>query len=356
MSQAIDPERVDEFSGRLLQHFNGAAITQLLSVGRQTGLFDTLAGLKPSTCEEIADASGLNERYLREWLNGLVVAGILEFDADVRTYSLPPEHAACLTTAAGLRNMTPMARLFPMLGAAELDVIRSFSEGGGVPYSKYRGFTDVMAERSGQRFDALLLDHVLPAVPGLISKLKQGIDVADVGCGSGHAVNLMAEAFPNSRFTGYDFSENAVESAIKESARLGLANTEFVASDAASLEMTHSFDFVTTFDAIHDQARPRKALQAVFNSLRPGGIYLMVEPSGSGSVESDIGDPLAIFKYTVSLMHCMTVSLSLDGDGLGTMWGEPQARAFLKEAGFSEVDKKKVDGDALNDYFIALKS
>lgn len=350
----IDKARAQEFAGRFLGHMNGAAIAQLSSIGHRTGLFDTLATLKPSTSAEIARASGLNERYVREWLNGMVVARIVTFAPRGRRYSLPPEHAASLTRQAGARNIATMSLFFPMLGTVEPEVVRSFKAGGGVPYSAYAGFHALMAERSAQRMDGALLTKVVPA-SGMLGRLRKGIDVLDVGCGSGHAINLLGQAFPNSRFVGYDFSADAIKAARAESKRLSLTNTEFEVKDTARFSAPGRFDLITAFDAIHDQASPRRVLANISRSLREGGMFLMVEPAGTGSVETDIDDPLAIFKYTVSVMHCMTVSLAFDGEGLGTMWGRRQALALLKEAGFGKVRVKKIEGDVLNSYYFARK-
>lgn len=353
-NQELDAARAREFAGHFLGLMNGAAIAQLTSIGHQTGLLDTLGRLKPSTSVQIARAAGLNERYVREWLNGMVVGRIVEYAARTGRYSLPAEHAACLTRAAGLKNMATMSLFFPMLGTVEPRVIKSFRQGGGVPYSAYRGFQKLMAERSAQRQDHLLLSKTLPAV-GIVDRLKRGIDVADIGCGSGHAINLMAAAFPNSRFTGYDFAADGIRAARAESRRLKAMNTRFEVMDTAQLPDGRRFDFVTAFDAIHDQAEPRRVLANISRLLRDGGLFLMVDTAGTSRVENDMDDPLAIFKYTVSVMHCMTVSLALGGEGLGTMWGKEKALELLKEAGFGKVAVQQIEGDVLNSYYIARK-
>jgi ubiquinone/menaquinone biosynthesis C-methylase UbiE len=196
----------------------------------------------------------------------------------------------------------------------------------------------------------------LPLIPGIIDRLKLGIDVLDIGCGQGHAINVMARAYPNSRFTGYDFSEEGVAAGQKEASEWGLANSRFVAKDVATMAEAAAYDLITVFDAIHDQARPADVLAGVSRALRPGGAFLMVDIAASSNLEENLDHPLGPMMYAVSTSHCMTVSLALNGAGLGTMWGDQLARSMLRDAGFTEVDKKSVEGDIMNAYYICSKA
>jgi hypothetical protein len=209
----VDGARAEEFAGKMVGVLNDAMLALMTSIGHQTGLFDAMAGMPPSTSEEVADAADLNERYVREWLGAMTVGGVVEYDPAAKTYHLPREHAACLTRAAGPDNLANFTQVVPLLGAVEDGIIESFRNGGGVPYSKYPRFQKLMAELSAQDFDGLLIGATLPLVPGLIERLKSGVEAADIGCGQGHAVNLMAKEFPKSRFAGYDFSEEGIEAA-----------------------------------------------------------------------------------------------------------------------------------------------
>ena len=355
-TEQLDPAKAAAFAGQMIGILNGAALTGMVSIGHQTGLFDTMAGLPPSTSEQIAKAATLNERYVREWLGAMVTGRIAEYDPAKGTYRLPAEHAALLTRAAGPNNMSALAQWFPEIGLVERQVIESFRNGGGVPYSAYPRFQQLMMEESAQIFDATLIDVTLPLVPGLVDRLKQGIDAADIGCGAGHAINLMARAFPKSRFAGYDFSEEGIAIGKTEAKQMGLANSRFEAQDVAKLDGSEQFDLITVFDAIHDQAQPRKVLKNIYNLLRPGGVFLCVDVAASSNLAENMDHPLAPFLYTVSTMHCMTVSLALNGEGLGTVWGEQKARELLAEAGFADIEVKRVEGDILNNYYIARKS
>ncbi|MDQ3574707.1 MAG: class I SAM-dependent methyltransferase, partial [Actinomycetota bacterium] len=321
----------------------------------RAGLFDAMASLPPATSAQIADAAGLDERYVREWLGAMTTGGIVDHDPGAMTFVLPPERAAWLTRAAGPENLALQAQYVGLLGQVEDQVLDCFHHGGGVPYAEYPRFQALMAEDSGTVHDATLIHVTLPLVPGLVERLQDGIDVADVGCGSGHAVNLMAGAFPASRFVGFDLSDTGIAAATAEARRQALPNARFEKRDASTLDGSQQFDFVTTFDAVHDQARPDLVLGGIASSLRPDGVYLCVDVTASSALADNISHPLAPFLYTISCMHCMTVSLAAGGMGLGTMWGEQKARQMLADAGFSSVELKHVEGDILNTYYIATK-
>jgi ubiquinone/menaquinone biosynthesis C-methylase UbiE len=351
----LDQVKKDAFAAKMVGVLNGAILALMTSIGRQTGLFEAMAALPPSTSDEIAKSAGLDERYVREWLGAMVTGGIIEYDAPAHTYVLPREHAAVLTRAAGARNMARFMQYIPMLAEVEPDVIHSFRHGGGVPYERFPHFQALMAESSGLRFDHLLLQKVVP-LAGVGGALERGIDVLDIGCGQGHAVNLLARAFPKSRFTGYDFSEAGVAAARQEAEALANANVTFGARDVAALGETERYDLITAFDVIHDQARPHDVLGEVSRALRADGTFLMVDVRASSHLQDNVGHPLGPFLYGMSTMHCMTVSLALGGAGLGTAWGEQKALSMLREAGFGSVDVHRLGpDDPLNNYYVARK-
>jgi SAM-dependent methyltransferase len=345
----------EQFAERIAGALDSASLAILLSIGHQTRLLDTMAELPAATSSQIADAAGLDERYVREWLGGITAARVVDYDATAQTYALPRAHAAVLTRAAGPDNLARIAQFIPLLGEVEQQVVGCFRTGGGLPYSAYPRFHAIMAEQSGEVFDAALVDVILPMADGLPGRLTEGADVADIGCGSGHSINVMAQAFPASRFTGIDFSDEGLATGRAEAQRLGLANASFVAEDVATLEVTDAYDVITVFDAIHDQAQPARVLANIHRALRPGGIFLMVDIKASSRLEDNIGAPMAPYLYTVSTMHCMSVSLGLDGAGLGTCWGRQLATSMLADAGFTDVDVREIDTDPLNFYYICRK-
>lgn len=351
-------ETTEEFTERITAAIDGASLTLLLSIGHQTGLLDTMAGMAPATSAQIADAAGLNERYVREWLAGMTTGRVVEYDPATASYSLPAQRAAVLTRAAGPDNLALVTLLVPVLAEVEQKIIGCFRAGGGLPYSEFPRFHALMAEQSGVVYDTALVDVVLPLVDGLVPRLRAGADVADFGCGSGHAINVMAQAFPASRFTGIDFSEQAIATGIREAAERGLANAAFESHNLADLDKASkkdAYDVITVFDAIHDQAQPARVLENIYRALRPGGVLLMADIKASSRLEENIGVPMSTYLYTTSLMHCMTVSLALDGAGLGTAWGTQLAVSMLGDAGFDDVRVAEIESDPINNYYIARK-
>ncbi len=337
---------------------DGASLALLLSIGHQTGLLDTMAGLAPATSAQIAEAAGLDERYVREWLAGMTTGHVVDYDADTATYSLPAHRAGVLTRAAGPDNLALVALFLPLLSEVEQQIIGCFREGGGLPYSEFPRFHTLMAEMSGAVYDSALVDVVLPLVDGLPERLRSGVDVADFGCGSGHAINVMARAFPASRFTGIDFSPEAIAAGIAEAARLGLTNASFESHNLAQLDAVsknEAYDVIMVFDAIHDLAHPARVLQNIYRALRPGGVFLMADIKASSRLEDNVGVPMSTYLYTTSLMHCMTVSLAADGAGLGAAWGTQLATSMLADAGFADVRVAEVESDPINSYYIARK-
>jgi len=351
----VDVARSEAFAGRMMDILNGAGLALMTSIGHQVGLFDAMASLPPSTSHQIAETAGLNERYVREWLGAMVTGGVVEYDPAAQSYALPPEHAAWLTRAAGTNNLALQAQMIPLLAQVEQPLLDCFRNGGGVPYSAFPRFQRLMAEDSATVHDAALVKTILPLVLGLPARLADGIEVADVGCGSGHAINLMARAFPMSRFTGYDFSEEGVQRGREEASRWGLVNAQFEARDVTDLGATECFDLITAFDSIHDQAQPARVLAGIEAALKPDGVFLMVDIGASSHVHENLEFPLAPLMYTTSCMHCMTVSLALGGAGLGAMWGEQTARTMLAEAGFGAVEVTRIEDDQFNAYYIASK-
>jgi 2-polyprenyl-3-methyl-5-hydroxy-6-metoxy-1,4-benzoquinol methylase len=241
----------------------------------------------------------------------------------------------------------------------EDDIVECFKNGGGVPYSRFTRFHEVMAEDSGQSVLSSLESHILPLVPGLIDRLGAGIRTLDAGCGRGRIVNRLAALYPRSRFVGLDLSADAITYARDEASRAGLDNVEFIAADLTDFDATAepgAFDFITTFDSVHDQARPLNVLTGIHRALKPDGVYLMQDISGTSHMHKDIDHPIGTFLYTISCMHCMTVSLAQGGEGLGAMWGEEKTREYLTRAGFRSITTHRLAHDIQNNWYVVTKS
>ena len=344
-----------DFPDRMLATLNAGALCLMLSIGHRTGLFDAIDDGVERTTAEMAEAAGLDERYVREWANALVTGDVLEHDPRTGRYRLPAERAAFLTRAAGADNVARGAQFVALLGSVEDDVVRCFQRGGGVPYTRFPRFHAVMAEESAETVLPALEPLILPLVPGLVDRLRRGIRVLDLGCGRGQALQRLAAAFPASRFEGRDLSEEVVGWANDRAASAGLANLRFVAEDLSEFQRTAlpgSFDLVTTFDAIHDQKEPANLLAGIARTLAADGVYLAQDIKGSSHVHRNVGQPLAPFLYTISCMHCMTVSLAQGGKGLGAMWGRELAETMLREAGFGSVEVHELPHDLINYYYV----
>lgn len=349
----LDQARVDAFAEKMLGVLNAGGLTLMLSIGHRTSLLDVLAEMPPATSAEIAEKAGLQERYVREWLGAMFTGGVIEYDPANRTYFLPREHAALLTRAAAPNNMAAPMQFFSVLGGVEDRIVDCFKNGGGVHYVHYNRFHEVMAEESAQTVVTALEEHILPLVPKLEDALRAGIDVLDVGCGSGRAMNLLASRFSNSRFAGFDFSEEAIARAQAEANSQGLTNTRFEVKDVSTIGQTDAYDLITAFDTIHDQAKPAHVLREIAAALRPTGTFLMQDIASSSHLHQNADHPLGSFLYSISCMHCMTVSLALGGAGLGTCWGEELACEMLKEAGFDNIKVQRLPHDIMNTYYVA---
>jgi SAM-dependent methyltransferase len=351
----IDEQAAEEFAGRLFELFTGATLSCLIDIGRRTGLFDA-AGRGPATSDELANRASLQERYVREWLGAMATAGIFEYEGSTATYWLPREHAACLS-GDGAENLSGVALLTTILAKQVPAVTEAFRHGGGVPYEAYvPEIHEALDALWGPIYAQLLVPAYLPLVPGLTERLAAGTRVADVGCGTGNALLVLASTFPASAFVGYDLDEAALDRARIAAAARGLTNVTFEHADAADLQVEHLFDVVFVFNSIHDQARPAAVLEQIHNALVPGGVFVMDEPRVSSRLEDNIGNPMAPFVYAVSTLHCLTVSLAADGAGLGTAWGEEVAVEMLGDAGFGPVQIHDAPGDPGNAVFVTSRS
>lgn len=356
MHQLSQPQS-EPFGDRLVEVLNHGALAVMISIGHRTGLFDTLDGLPPSTSHELARAAGLDERYVREWLGAMVTGGIVAIHTNggPPRFSLPGAHAASLTRRAGADNIGVFTQYVGLMGTVEDRILECFVKGGGVPYSDYGRFHEVMAEDSGQSVISSLFESILPLIPGINERLEQGIEVLDIGCGMGRALNLMARAYPRSRFTGYDLSEQAISAARAGAVEYALSNVRFEVRDLTTFDTDApdaGFDFITSFDAVHDQARPDRVLAGIYRAVKPDGVYLMQDIAASSEIQNNLDHPVGPLLYSVSTMHCMSVSLAQGGLGLGTMWGREKAQELLREAGFRHIEIHRLAHDFQNEYYV----
>jgi SAM-dependent methyltransferase len=350
----IDQQAAEEFAGRLFEMFTGGAITYLVDIGNRTGLFASAAD-GPATSVDLAARAGLEERYVREWLGAMVTSGIFEFEPSSGRYWLPREHAAALT-GDGVENLAPLAFFTTMLAKHVPAVADAFRDGGGVPFASYRPeILDAMDALWGPICNRLLVPETLPLAPGLTARLVAGCRVADVACGTGTALLVLASEFPASTFVGFDLDDEALARARASVDGSGLTNLSFERRDAATLTVDEPFDAVFVFNAIHDQAAPDAVLARIHAMLVDDGVLVLNEPCTSSLLEENLADPGAPFTYAVSTLHCLTVSLAEGGAGLGTAWGRQVALRMLAEAGFGAVAVHDAPGDPGNAVFVTHK-
>lgn len=357
---------MSNFAQKMTDILNYGALNLAMGIGYKNRIFDVLEDLnKPATVEEIAAASGLDFRYLREWLGIMATGGIIELsetpEAENR-YFLPPAHAAFLTRSAGSNNLGVYTQEIPLLTSCALDAVNNgFVTGEGIDFSRYPDFQQFMGQLADAKHQQVLIQHFLPSVDGgkLVERLTRGIAVCDLGCGEGVAVNLMAKAYPNSRFTGIDNHESAINEGRNAARKTGLSNVVYKNLDAAQLfgnkEFNEQFDYICAFDAIHDQSHPQAALKSIHYMLAPGGLFSMVDIKAGSNHKDNMDHPMGPFLYTVSLMHCMPVGLTDNGAGLGMMWGRQQAEAMLRQAGFDRIEILEMEHDGFNLHYLCRK-
>lgn len=345
-SATFDKQRAKDFTRRVIGDAAGAVTIHLCTLGERLGLFQDLAQNGPADADTFAARTDVDPRYAREWLEGLAAAGYLDYDPATQHFSLPPEHARPLAEDSHPLYQGAFWNLLTYSMAPLDQLVEAFRTGGGVPQSAFSPeLYKTMQRSSGLRYHNFLLQSWLPDMPDVVAMLERGVDVADIGCGRGTALTLMAEAYPQSRFVGYDAFPPQVEGANETAAAAGLADKlRFEVLDA-SAEIPADFDVIFTFDVIHDMAKPREALANIRRHLKPGGIYVLQEITAADARHENRG-PEATMKYGMSLTYCMTTSLANHGEGLGTL-GMPEkvVRELCAEAGFGAVRKLPCSND-----------
>ena len=354
MSQAkrIDRERLEKFFFRVANQVSAGFNCSLSALGDRLGLYKALADVGPVNSDELAEHTGLHERWLREWLRHQACVGQLEY-ADGR-FGLSPEAKIVLAEedhafffASGFSAVTATYPAVPRLPDA-------FRTGLGLTYDDHGAACACNLERmSGHLQRTELVPKLLPEVDGIVGKLEAGAAVADVGCGSGTALLAMAEAFPASTFTGYDTSNHALENARRNLAASGAENARVVNPTAEPMPDAPTFDLVTTFDVVHDTTHPAELIRAIRNALNDDGVWICADIRSFPTFEQNLAEhPMAALLYGFSVTVCMSASMSTpDGAGLGTLgFNEEVARGMTGDAGFSRFEVLEY-GNAMNAFY-----
>jgi 2-polyprenyl-3-methyl-5-hydroxy-6-metoxy-1,4-benzoquinol methylase len=341
-SQEIDRDTIREFVKHVFDMLGGLVISGMIYLGHHLGLYRALHDAGTVSSEELARRTGLHERWVREWLRGQAAAHLIDYEGDgrfalsaVAAFVLADEHSPAFAAGAFAALPQQMAVLEKLLDA--------FSTGVGLPYDAFgpegaRGVEGMLAPW----FRTMLVPLALPQLDGVAAKLTAGAKVADVGCGTGIAVVEMAKQYPKSDFHGYDISKHALTQAAVHTAAAGVTNVTFHDAQTDPLPADHRFDFITTFDCIHDMTNPAAAMRAIYQALKPDGTWLIADINSKPTFEENLErNPMAAMMYGFSVLSCLSSAMSEpDGAGLGTLgFSEPVARQMTAAAGFTRFQR-----------------
>jgi 2-polyprenyl-3-methyl-5-hydroxy-6-metoxy-1,4-benzoquinol methylase len=331
-------ERLNQFVGKMLGDLGGAASVPMVRMGDALGLYRTLHESGPMTCRQLADQARVDERYLREWLSHNAAAGYLTYEAATEKFTLPEEHAMVFAVEDSPVYMMGAFDLMVAQVENQSKVQKVFQTGGGVAWGDQASCMFCAVARFFRPgYKNHLVAEWLPALDGVVDKLQQGADVADVGCGHGWSTVMMAQAFPNSRFTGYDYHEGSINEARRHAEKHGVTgNTRFEVALAKDIP-DRSVDLVTYFDCLHDMGDPLGAATQTRRALKENGTWMIVEPMAGDRLEDNL-NPVGRLYYAGSTMICIPTSLSQEvGSALGAQAGEARLREAITGGGFRAV-------------------
>ncbi len=329
----IDESALEAFLGQAVTDAAAAVSVLLTHLGDRLGLYAAMADSQPVTAGELAKRTNTNERLVAEWLSNQAAGGYVTYDSRAGQFRLPPEHAFALADES---SPALLQGLFDLVAAVYQSIdkeLGAFRTGTGLAWPDHHSDLFTATERGFRPgYQAHLVQEWIPALDGMHEKLTAGARVADVGCGRGAATIMLATAYPNSRFVGYDYHAPSIDAAVEAAARAGVADrVRFQVADAVSI--TGPYDLIAFFDCWHDTADPLAVARAARQALAPGGVVLAVEPFASDRLEDNF-NPLGRFGYGISTVVCTPCSISDGGPGLGAQAGEARTRRMFTEAGF----------------------
>jgi 2-polyprenyl-3-methyl-5-hydroxy-6-metoxy-1,4-benzoquinol methylase len=351
-TRPLDQKKVEEFTDKAIGYLSGAGVSALVYLGDRLGLYRALNQAGPCTAPELAARAQLHERWVREWLHGQASAGLVCYVGDGR-YELTAEQAAVLADDENPGFVAGgFALMFPLLQRWER-LFESFRTGRGVPYNELGAdHAEGESRFSSPWMRANLVPVILPGLDGVVPKLAAGARVADVGCGSGKALLEIARAYPRAECHGYDSAPLAVGFAQANLAKSGLGNVTFHRAAASELPRDASFDFILTWDCLHDMIDPAEAMRAIRGAIKSDGTWLIVDINGMPTPEENYAHPLGGLLYSFSVLDCLSCSTWEEGGaGLGTLGlPEPVARKMATEAGFTRFTVRDF-GNPLNSFY-----
>ena len=349
----MDNQKMKAFAGRVFADMAGAMAAGMAYLGTETGLFSTMAGKGPLTLDEVTALSGLQRRYVEEWLKGMVAAGYLEYVPGDETFELPAEHAFLVASDGTDHFVGGLFHFVPVLLQVAPRVAEAFRKGGGVPFDHYgpEGIAALDMINRGQ-YEHRLASEWLPTIADMADRLASGARILDVGCGVGRTSLALAQAYPESSVVGIDPDGASIERALALAGARGLSErVSFVATTTAGLASDGGFDLAIACDCVHDFTDPLGTLGEIRNLLKPGGVLFVVEPKVADALTDNI-HPIGTMFYGFSLFHCMTQSLAEGGPGLGTCLGPSSLRNLLLDAGFADIQTLPIRSQ-VNNFFAA---
>ena len=330
----VDEHRLNVFLGKAVADLGAAVSAVLVSIGDELGLYKALRAAS-LTASELAAQTGTNERYIREWLANQAAGGYVEYDSATQRFSLTPEQAACLADPAGPADVPGAYSIVRDLFHVRDRALENFRTGHGMEWGEHHQCLFQGTERFFRAsYNSNLLGSWLPALDGVVDKLKRGARVADVGCGHGASTILMAQAFPASTFVGIDYHAASIETAQQRARAVNVSNTRFEVADANSYD-GGPYDLIAFFDCLHDMADPAGAARHARDVLRSDGHVMVIEPFANDRLEENL-NPVGRVYYGASTLVCVPVSLAKKGPALGAQAGEQRLRdVFVTQGGFT---------------------
>jgi SAM-dependent methyltransferase len=328
---AINQEKLNEFIGRAVGDLGAAISATLVLAGDRLGLYKELAK-GALTSGELAQRTGTNERYVREWLGNQGASGYVQYDAAAGKWSMTPEQVFCLADPNGAVDLAGAYNIVEATFHALDRTLENFKSGKGMEWGEHHPCLFSGTERFFRAgYNANLITAWLPALEGVVEKLKRGAKVADVGCGHGASTVLMAKTYPKSTFVGYDYHGPSIRVARERAAKEGLANAQFEEADAVSYA-GKDFDMIAFFDCLHDMGDPVGAARHARQALKADGTAMIVEPFANDKVQENL-NPVGRMMYGASSQICVPVSLARKGPALGAQAGEARLREVVVSGG-----------------------
>jgi SAM-dependent methyltransferase len=327
----VDETKLNEFLGKAVGDLGAAMSATLMLVGDRLGLYRELAK-GPMTSAQLAQRTGTNERYVREWLGNQGAGGYVEFDPASDEWSLSPEQALCLTDPNGPVDMPGAYNIVEATFHALEHTLDNFKSGDGMEWGEHHPCLFEGTERFFRAgYNTSLIGSWLPALDGVVEKLQSGAKVADIGCGYGASTILMALTYPDSEFVGYDYHDKSISAATEKAAAAGAANARFEVADAVGYE-GKDFDLIAFFDCLHDMADPISVSRHAREAISDDGTAMIVEPFANDRVQDNL-NPVGRVMYGASTQICVPVSLARNGPALGAQAGEARLREVIVDGG-----------------------